>query len=153
MTEEQKQDVEKNILVCIKYLAARCDGANSLDGQGYNGVDADFGHDLAQKDRLTYRQQKAGLKMLKKYKKQLEAGGCILPEKMWEEEEKPSKQLIVGEERITIVFGYAPSHEERDFVKSLLAYRFDGQSKNWSVDRDCLSDVQNRFHDFTVITN
>jgi len=65
----------KLIQQALKYLATRCDGATMRDGQGFNGVDAEFGHSLAQQEALTPKQAQAALKMLQTYKGQLEQGG------------------------------------------------------------------------------
>ena len=59
------------VIEALKFLAARCDGARSLDGQGFNKMDADFGRDLASQTFLTPRQSEVGLKLVRKYSKQL----------------------------------------------------------------------------------
>jgi len=59
----------------VRYLASRCDGAVSEDGHGFNKMDAGFGKSLAERERWTKRQAQAALKMLGKYKAQLENGG------------------------------------------------------------------------------
>jgi hypothetical protein len=56
----------------LRVLSARCDGAFSLDGQGFNRLDTSFGHDLARRDRLTQGQAKAARKMVIKYGRQLD---------------------------------------------------------------------------------
>lgn len=62
------------------YLSARCDGAMSEDGQGFNKNDANFGHSLAEHPFQKWSQNQAhwAQKMLKKYRAQLERGGIDL---------------------------------------------------------------------------
>lgn len=61
----------------VAALAAACDGAASLDGHGFNGYDAPFGHAMAQlgEQAWTPRQRRAIWKMLRKYRVQLLASG------------------------------------------------------------------------------
>lgn len=63
----------------LVFLSERCDGANARDGEGFNGTDAHFGHELAAVvragRRLSYGQRTAAHKMLQKYAKQLSQGG------------------------------------------------------------------------------
>ena len=55
----------------LKRLASVCDGAIAEDGQGFNGLDANFGRTLAAQKSLSPRQAVAARKMLAKYRKQL----------------------------------------------------------------------------------
>lgn len=55
----------------IQYLAARCDGAQSEDGHGFNKLDTNFGHSLAAAPRLSDKQARAGQKLVRKYQRQL----------------------------------------------------------------------------------
>jgi hypothetical protein len=70
------------IAEALLYLAGRCDGAVSKDGQGFNGRDAEFGHSLANQleagRTLSPKQRAAATKMLTIYKKQLGRAGIIL---------------------------------------------------------------------------
>jgi SWI/SNF-related matrix-associated actin-dependent regulator 1 of chromatin subfamily A len=59
------------VLAALKILSDRCDGARSLDGNGFNKFDAQFGKDLASRNFLTPGQVDAGLKLVRKYRKQL----------------------------------------------------------------------------------
>lgn len=61
----------KLIHTATQVLAGVCDYAGSLDGAGFNKMDAHFGHQLANQDRLTQGQAKAAKKMVRKYKRQL----------------------------------------------------------------------------------
>lgn len=58
----------------LSLLSSACDGASSRDSAGFNRMDAQLGHRLAQiAQDLWSEQDKADtLHMLKKYKKQLE---------------------------------------------------------------------------------
>jgi SNF2 family DNA or RNA helicase len=59
------------LLRALKLLASRCDGATSLDGQGFNKMDSQFGRDLASRNFLTPKQALAAHKMITKYRRQL----------------------------------------------------------------------------------
>jgi superfamily II DNA or RNA helicase len=59
----------------LKYLSARCDGANAQDGCGFNKFDAQYGQYLASLPELTQHQARTGWVLLKKYRKQLQEGG------------------------------------------------------------------------------
>jgi len=62
--------VEKKsaILDALRFLSARCDGAQSEDGIGFAGCDVHFGHSLAKRGELSGRMALAAEKMLQKYK-------------------------------------------------------------------------------------
>ena len=57
----------------LRLLAGVCDGAFMRDGAGYNGRDANFGHDLANQESLSDRQAIAAMRMLRKYRRQIPA--------------------------------------------------------------------------------
>jgi hypothetical protein len=56
---------------CLRILAGQCDGARTLDGHGFNKLDADFGRSLAEARTLTPKQAAAGAKLIRKYQRQL----------------------------------------------------------------------------------
>ena len=62
-----------NIHDILRHLAERCDGAQALDGAGFNGSDTDFGKALAHADTLTKPQALAGKRLAKKYHRQIPA--------------------------------------------------------------------------------
>jgi hypothetical protein len=77
-----EEDVEGQLVAALQYLAGVCDGARALDGQGFNKVDARFGHDLAVQSlrrRLRLGQLRAAYKLLVKYQGQLQDAGLALP--------------------------------------------------------------------------
>lgn len=55
----------------LRFMAARCDGAAAIDGQGFNKLDSNIGKSLAKMDKLTPKQAALGERILKKYKRQL----------------------------------------------------------------------------------
>jgi exodeoxyribonuclease-5 len=66
----------------LLHLAGLCDGAHDQDGVGFNGLDAQYGHSLAQqaaKRPLSPRQEFEACKMLRKYWRQLKKVGIVLP--------------------------------------------------------------------------
>ena len=72
--EISEQSPYDQLIEGLMFLAGRCDGARTFDDQGFNKFDSDFGKSLAtqsQTRRLSIAQQRAGLKMIRKYKGQL----------------------------------------------------------------------------------
>ena len=55
----------------IEKLSSVCDGAQSRDSVGFNGVDSSFMKSVRQQEKWSVKQTKAVYKSLKKYKKQL----------------------------------------------------------------------------------
>lgn len=86
--------IHPQIASALLTLSAVCDGANSTDQQGFNKVDRDFGHSLADVIRsgsaLTKKQQTKALEMLQKYHRQIE--GLPTPEEL-EEFLNPAERL------------------------------------------------------------
>lgn len=56
---------------CMKLLAGVCDGANSMDDNGFSKVDTEFGHSLANRGFLSQKQAVWAIKFARKYKRQL----------------------------------------------------------------------------------
>ena len=57
----------------LRYLASDDgDYARGLNGIGYNKIDSGIGHSLAEQERLTAKQAILGIKIIKKYKRQLQ---------------------------------------------------------------------------------
>lgn len=73
------QTISSQVLVCLRYLAGQCDGAQKVDGHGFDKFDAPFGHDLAARNYLSNNQVIAAIRMLKRYSRQLETAGLHLP--------------------------------------------------------------------------
>lgn len=57
----------------LKTLAAACDGARKVDGQGFNKFDSELGHRFAGKAELTVQEALVGRGMLTKYRTQIAA--------------------------------------------------------------------------------
>jgi len=56
---------------CLKLLAGCCDGSRTLDGAGFNKLDVEFGRSLAHSGDLSQKQAAHGLKLVRKYHRQL----------------------------------------------------------------------------------
>jgi len=67
-------DQKANIHLAIQTVQGYCDGARAQDGMGFNRLDVAFGKSLAGKVQLTERQAIAGLRMVWKYRRQLNEG-------------------------------------------------------------------------------
>ena len=69
LTEEQISDIHKK----LQYLAALDrDYAANRNGMGFNKIDSAIGHSLAERSQLTPKQAALGMKLIQKYRKQLE---------------------------------------------------------------------------------
>jgi hypothetical protein len=69
LTEEQIADIHKK----LQYLAALDhDYAASKNNMGFNKIDSAIGHSLAERSHLTPKQAALGMKLVQKYRKQLE---------------------------------------------------------------------------------
>ena len=58
---------------CLRILAGTCDHARRIDGAGFNKMDAEFGHSLADAHALSPKQAVHGQKLVRKYHRQLPA--------------------------------------------------------------------------------
>jgi len=58
---------------CLRILAGTCDHARRIDGAGFNKMDAEFGHSLADAHVLSPKQAVHGQKLIRKYHRQLPA--------------------------------------------------------------------------------
>jgi SWI/SNF-related matrix-associated actin-dependent regulator 1 of chromatin subfamily A len=61
------------ILHALRHLASLCDGAQALDGQGFNKWDSRTGKSLAGLGHLTPRQAALGRKIIQRYRRQLDS--------------------------------------------------------------------------------
>jgi len=55
----------------MKMLAGKCDGAQALDDVGFNKLDTEFGHRLADLPVLSPKQAAWAAKLANKYRRQL----------------------------------------------------------------------------------
>lgn len=138
-----------------KALSGVCDGAATLDGQGYNGTDSRFGKSLAGQDRWSNKQVLIAQKMLKKYAKQL-AGHDIdiknIPQLTMEdlevENQAPRPAPVKAPARMNEVrlnakddsfeFWFAYDFDQKEFVKHSLKAKFHPMHKYWY----CFSSVE-----------
>ena len=120
----------EQILSALQFLSARCDGAHELDGQGFNGMDSDFGKSLALNADLTPRQAAAALKMLRKYRKQLSLGGIDLE---GIEIECPSTRTVAVNGTSFLVGITFQDREARDSLKAATRPTWDPTAKTWRV--------------------
>lgn len=132
---------ENQVKEALQFLAGVCDYAEELDGQGFNAFDAGFGHSLAEQsayDGLSENQINAALKLLQKYRKQIERKGLTLPKldetKPIKKESKPTSIKINGM-MIMIDFHGKPNREIREEIKTLDGWQWNPSlpGKPWSV--------------------
>lgn len=130
----------------IRYLASVCDGANSVDGAGFNKLDTRFGISLAQQENWTEKQANAAVKMLRTYKKQLQGagfdvdtlftGGAIkieAPRTLTPKKPEQKKMATIENGRVKIFFPFDPN--TLAIIKSIPGRRFHGDKfpKHWSA--------------------
>jgi SWI/SNF-related matrix-associated actin-dependent regulator 1 of chromatin subfamily A len=72
------KETMQTVLEALRALSSVCDGARVKDGYGFNRFDAKLGRDLSQRSFLTDKQIYVALRMLKKYRKQLDSMGISL---------------------------------------------------------------------------
>jgi len=65
------------VLDALRRIDANCDGAHQRDGAGWAMIDVAFGSSLASRSELTSRQAQAGLRLCRKYHRQL-SGHAVL---------------------------------------------------------------------------
>jgi len=65
------EELKETTLRGLQILSGVCDGAKSEDGIGFNGADTGIGKSLAMRKFLTPKQTVLGIKILKKYHRQL----------------------------------------------------------------------------------
>lgn len=144
----------------IDFLASNCDYAQSLDGVGFNGPDARFGHILADTplENWSVKMTFIAWKMLRKYKRQLANGGIIYdeipapvdpatlpPDQLVSKKKKltvPKKIETVGSE-FHISFPYNPTLVE--IVKQMGKRKFDRERKLWIADQD-ITNAETIYH-------
>ena len=60
----------------LQIISGLCDGAQALDGYGFNKLDTEFGHSLAARELLTQKQARYGRTLAIKYGRQLDPASC-----------------------------------------------------------------------------
>lgn len=64
-----------SVHAALRSLATRCDGAMSIDGQGFSKIDTAIGRSLAASRSLSPKQAALGMRLCRKYRRQL-GDGC-----------------------------------------------------------------------------
>ncbi|MGL4376195.1 MAG: DEAD/DEAH box helicase [Microcoleaceae cyanobacterium] len=162
---EAKEKRDRRLEQAICYLADRCDGARSDDGQGFNDADTRFGKWLAglikQQKPILKNHAQSALSMMGKYTKQLEYGGLDLPnwdaikhqypdkniltEGMAEGEEKPEKRIEVTGDKIAVYAPYDSSGKFQRTAKSIEGYKFNNEDKSWRWPLEMVREVTAAF--------
>jgi hypothetical protein len=71
LTRTFTPEQEQAVLAGLRQLSAMCDGAEAIDGHGFNKRDTIFGKSLARQSKLSNKQFAAGQKMIRLYHRQL----------------------------------------------------------------------------------
>ncbi|MCC5644800.1 DEAD/DEAH box helicase [Nostoc sp. CHAB 5824] len=150
--EKKEETADRRLERAICYLSSQCDGASSIDGQGFNKADSGFGHWLAgqirQQRTLLQAHALAAYNMIKKYSKQLGRTGITLP--LWDaiayQYPVNSAPVIITQENTTItpehrveikgdmITVYAPYDKSGKFQrdsKTINGWEFKGEDRSW----------------------
>lgn len=129
----------------IRAMVTVCDGAATKDNLGFNRFDTRFAREIAYAEELSYKQEKAGYKMLYKYRKQLSRNFSIdydeivfenkKNQKKREKKEIEKKDRVIdyAEEKDKLVIKFNYDADIVSSVKRIPGRRFDGKSKNWFI--------------------
>ncbi|MBF2057570.1 MAG: DEAD/DEAH box helicase [Cyanobacterium sp. T60_A2020_053] len=162
ITTELESRRDNSLENAILVLARNCDGASSEDGKGFNKIDFDYGHWLAEQinsgNKLTKPIAQKAHSMLKKYHGQVTVSPWSdiahqYPEPLliFKEDEK---SLKLAGDKIAVIFPYDPNLVK--LVKSISPRgKFNGQDKNWYFSHSaCLALVKTFTpHDFNIDPN
>lgn len=130
----------------LLFMARRCDGAVQDDGIGFNGADTHFGHSLAERvangGTLTIKQQRAALRMLRKYQGQLRQAGIEWSELSVPELDAPTAEgtrrleaARADAPRLTVVADRIQAKTPfrlKDLCKEVPGARWNPQAKAWT---------------------
>lgn len=149
-------DKSNILLIALRYLAQRCDGAEAKDGAGFNKPDSWLGKKLAERDYLTEDETVQAFQMLPKYTAQLEAGGITLPERepiIAAAKQADQERGIIVYNDITnlliVKFPYNQQHVAK--VKTIDKARFNGDGeKFWTVPLSSGKKLLEVFPGFTI---
>ena len=163
ITPNISDDIE-SIQRAICYLADRCDGAETRDGQGYNGEDSKFGKALANQinsgDQLKKRYLKLALGMLAKYQKQLSIANILLPrwddiahsiplDKKTVEITEDQYQMVLAGDKIRCYSPYDSSGKFQKVAKTVEGYKFEKNSEcYWSFPLDQATKIVESFSEY-----
>lgn len=70
---QYKEETKTKVLASLQFLASCCDGAQTKDGTGFNQFDTNLGHTLANLNQLNNKQTYLGLRLCRKYNRQLKS--------------------------------------------------------------------------------
>lgn len=131
-------DNQSAIKQALQYLAGVCNYASTLDGSGYNRMDAILGHRLAEESArrdLTQIEQDRALVMLQKYRGQLAGAGIDIPHTTkTTQETKSAVSITLSKNLLMVNFGSIPTQEHRTQMKVIPGWRWnpDLPGKPWS---------------------
>ena len=147
MDEKYKKITVKKVMLAIRWLASRCDGAVASDGKGFSGTDAALGHALDGKEVWCAGEINAAIGLLVKYKKQLDSGHVDLgdinslrahiKDEVGNQERLKKRDVVTGgitveSGRIALkaTFNEALRQEERE----LIGAKWDAVKVQWTCD-------------------
>lgn len=139
--EELSDEIQKPTLErAISSLLGVCDGASSLDGQGFNGVDAGYARHLNSKPEWSRLDAQNANKMLRKYRRQLAGFGIDYEQLAGTIQNYPERftrlqrnEILLSGNQIQIVFKYNPDLVEKVKKIPTADYKPDGKMKFWTI--------------------
>jgi hypothetical protein len=161
-------DIRSRVHACLQALARGNNDATNSSHAGFNRLDAAFGCELAEKEYLSLAEVVVGTRLLRRYRRQLEALGMAVPDEaktisgaieqgegISAEEmaltgesanapDKPSKRVYVRDGRLCIEFPYdrAKVATMQSLKEAVADWDFNRyQRQEWSFPRNAASTV------------
>lgn len=152
LTEIQTKQAEANAMQAIQWLAAQCDYASTHDKAGFSSFDVPIGHALAEKEIWSQRELAEGCRLVKFYRKQLNAGGIVtdgideLHQSLgggktgFEKEGRLAKsdvvkgRITVNERTKKLIVSVEYNARLVEKIKNLLGRKWNQESKIWTAE-------------------
>lgn len=129
---------EVKVREVLNGMLEMCDGAQMVDGVGFNKFDARFAREMASKNNWTYKQEKAVYDMLEKYEKQImnHFGIKYKEIKIVNKEEKKkakNRRVDYDEEKDVIYIKFKYNSDLVNAVKKISGRRWNNGRKRWEI--------------------
>jgi SNF2 family DNA or RNA helicase len=153
------------IINSIKTLLCVCDGANTIDGKGFNKIDSRFAHSLVTCQNMSNKQYKASLMMLAKYRKQLEGFNITLPSMYDLDKELKMTKIVMSakiEKRILdlsdagVIVDFEYNSEIKNTMDSIIPFgKWNPDNKTWLFRIEQLDEIMEKLipYGFTASDN
>jgi hypothetical protein len=148
MDKQSKSAAIKAAMSALQWVSGRCDGAISADGEGFSGTDALLGNALAEKSVWSSAETQAALRLIVKYKKQVDQAGmsrkgldelgALLAAERGEDAPQLRKRDVVSgtisvevvAQKLVLKTGYHDRLVRQ--IRELVGREWDGGTKRWT---------------------